>query len=79
MTYGSGCIIQVWDINTLNNKCILTSNEGNSLIAKELADPHLTSPKDICSCAVSQNNVVLGGTREGKLHNYLVWRKFQIS
>ena len=68
LTYGSGCTIQVWDINTLNNKCTLTSNEGNSPTAEELADPDFSSPQDICSCAVSQNNVVVGGTGEGKVH-----------
>ena len=68
LTYGSGCTIQVWDIDMLNNKCTLTSNEGNGPTAEELADPDFTSPQDICSCAVSPNNVVAGGTGEGKIH-----------
>lgn len=68
LTYGSGCIIQVWDIDTLSNKCTLTSNEGNDPTPEEMADPDFSSPQDICSCAVSPYNVVVGGTGEGMIY-----------
>ena len=68
MTYGLGCTIQVWDIDTLNIKCILTSNKGNKATLEETADPEFSSPQDICSCAVSPNNVVVGGTGKGIIH-----------
>lgn len=68
LTYGFGCIIQVWDIDTLNNKSTLTSNEGSAPTAEELADPDFSSPQDVCSCAVSPNNMVVGGTGEGTIH-----------
>ena len=68
LTYGSGFSIQVWDIETLSIKCILTSNEGNDPTAEELADPDFSSSQDICSCAVSANSIVAGGTGEGKIH-----------
>ena len=68
LTYGSGCTIQVWDIDTLNVKCTLSSNEGNEATPEEMADPDFSSPQDICSCAVSSNNIVVGGTGEGVIH-----------
>ena len=68
LTYGSGCIVQVWDIDALNSICTLTSNEGRNTTAVELADPEYTTTEDICSCAVSPNNLVAGGTGEGKIH-----------
>ena len=68
LTYDSGCTIQVWDIDTLNIKCTLTSNKGNEATLEETADPEFSSPQDICSCAVSPNNVVVGGTGEGVIH-----------
>ena len=77
LTYGSSCTIQVWDIETLSIKCTLTSNEGNDPTAEELADPDFSSSQDICSCAVSANGIVAGGTGEGKI---LIWygEKFQL-
>ena len=68
MTYGSGCIVQVWDIDALNSICTLTSNEGRNTTAVGLTDPEFTTTQDIYSCAVSPNNLVAGGTGEGKIH-----------
>ena len=68
LTYGSGCTIQVWDVDTLSKKCTLTSNEGRDPTPEELADPDYSSPQDICSCAITPNNIVAGGTGEGTIH-----------
>lgn len=68
LTYGSGCTIQVWDMGTLSLFCTLTSNEGRDPTPEEMADPNFSSPQDICSCAVSPNNIVVGGTGEGSIH-----------
>jgi len=68
LTYGSDCTIQVWDIDTLNNKCTLSSNKGNNPTPEEMADPDFTTTQDICSCAVSTNNIIVGGTGEGLIH-----------
>ena len=68
LTYGSGSIVQVWDIDALNNLCTLTSIDGSNPTAAELADPQLTTTQEICSCTISPNGIVAGGTGEGKLH-----------
>jgi len=68
LTYGSGCYIQLWDINTLCNKHTFSSMGENGPTAEDLADPDFSSPQDICHCAVSVQGVVVGGTGEGEIH-----------
>ena len=68
LTYGSGSIVQVWDIDAHNNLCIPTSLDESDPTAAELADPLLTTTQEIFSCAISPNGIVVGGTGESKLH-----------
>ena len=66
LTFGEGSLIQLWETETLNKKTSVRSLGPST----NQSDPDSSSPQDICSCAVSINGTVVGGTGEGDVY---VW------
>ena len=65
LTFGVGCVIQVWETDTLTKRSSLYT-EGSS--QSETDDPDSSSPHEVCYCAVSIHGTVVGGTGKGDLY-----------
>ena len=68
LTFGEGCLVQVWETETLKNKTSVYSNTCSSTSQNYIDDPDYSSPQEICSCAVSIHGTVVGGTGEGDIY-----------